>query len=221
MRDILYNLLYNSSVAVAPFDMLKNLGVAALLGIVVYLTYRITFAGVVYSKKFNITLIMLTIISTMVMTIIGSSVALSLGMVGALSIVRFRTAVKDPRDTAYIFWAISIGLGTGSGNYMIAALGTVAVAFLTIVFSFGMKTDDKYLVIVRGRLESMEEVRSLLFKVYRNGKLRAETVTEDYCEIVYQIKMKKTNDNEKYEKIREIEGVSYINIVAQNGETLG
>lgn len=214
-------MLYNSSIAVAPFDMLKNLGVAALLGLIVYLTYRLTFAGVVYSKKFNITLIMLTIISTMVMTIIGSSVALSLGMVGALSIVRFRTAVKDPRDTAYIFWAISVGLGTGSGNYMIASLGTLAVALLTIIFSFGMKTDDKYLVIVRGRLEVMEEVRSALFKVYRKGKLRAETVTENYCEIVYQIKMKKADDNTEYEKIREIEGVSFINIVAQNGETLG
>jgi hypothetical protein len=142
-------------------------------------------------------------------------------MVGALSIVRFRTAVKDPRDTAYIFWAISIGLGTCSGNYMIDLLGTVAVAILTIIFSVGIKTDDKYLVIIRGDIEKMEDIRSALFKIYRQGKLRAETITPDYAEIVYQIKMKRKTASVDYESIREIEGVSYINIVAQNGESLG
>jgi uncharacterized membrane protein YhiD involved in acid resistance len=220
MRDILYNILYNSSVAVTPFDMIKNLAVAALLAIVVYFTYRLTFSGVLYSKKFNITLIMLCIISTMVMTIIGSSIALSLGMVGALSIVRFRTAVKDPRDTAYIFWAISVGLGTGSGNYMIAALGTAAVALLAIIFSIGIKTDDKFLVIVRGDSACMEDVRSQIFRIYRKGKLRAETITAAYAEVVYQVKMPEKS-NAAFEAIRKIEGVSYVNIVAQNGETLG
>jgi uncharacterized membrane protein YhiD involved in acid resistance len=221
MRDLLYNILYDSSVAVAPFDMIKNLSVAALLAIVIYITYRLTFSGVVYSKKFNITLVMLCIISTMVMTIIGSSIALSLGMVGALSIVRFRTAVKDPRDTAYIFWAISVGLGTGSGNYMIAIIGTAAVALLTIIFSIGIQMDNKYLVIVRGDIEKMEDIRAALFKNYRQGKLRAETITPDYAEIVYQIKMKRSSKSADYESIRNIEGVLYINIVAQNGETLG
>jgi uncharacterized membrane protein YhiD involved in acid resistance len=201
--------------------MLKNLAVAALLAVIIYITYRLTFSGVVYSKKFNITLIMLCIISTMVMTIIGSSIALSLGMVGALSIVRFRTAVKDPRDTAYIFWAISVGLGTGSGNYMIAGLGTAAVALLTIIFSLGIKSDEKFLVIVRGDIDRMEEIRSALFKIYRQGKLRAETITADYAEIVYQVKMKRKSKAADYESIKNIEGVSYINIVAQNGETLG
>jgi uncharacterized membrane protein YhiD involved in acid resistance len=142
-------------------------------------------------------------------------------MVGALSIVRFRTAVKDPRDTAYIFWAISIGLGSGSGNYLIAALGTVTVALLTILFSFGIKKDDKYLIIIRGSADSMEEVRSALFQNYRSGKLRAETITDDFTEIVYQIKMTKKADTKAYETIKKISGVTYVNIVAQNGETLG
>ncbi len=221
MRDIIFNFLYDSASEVTPLVVLENLSAATLLAIVLFFTYRITFCGVVYSKKFNISLIMLTVISAMVMSIIASSVALSLGMVGALSIVRFRTAVKDPRDTAYIFWAISIGLGTGSGNYYIVGIGTLFVAALSITMSFGLKGDDKYLVIVRGELAAMEEVRSALFNSYRAGKLRAETVTDTYAEIVYQVKLKKDSKVVDYEKIRSIQGVDYVNLVAQNGETLG
>lgn len=221
MKDMIFNLLYGSSVEVTPLMVLQNLAVATLLALVLYVTYRITFSGVVYSKKFNISLIMLTLISAMVMSIIASSVALSLGMVGALSIVRFRTAVKDPRDTAYIFWAISIGLGTGSGNYYIVGIGTLFVSVAAILLSFGLRGDDKYLVIVRGDVSAMEEVRSALFASYRAGRLRAETVTDTYAEIVYQVKLKNDSAVIDYEKIRAIEGVTYVNLVAQNGETLG
>jgi hypothetical protein len=104
---------------------------------------------------------------------------------------------------------------------MIAVLGTAAVSLLTIVFSIGIKTDDKFLIIVRGDIDKMEAIRSALFKIYRQGKLRAETITPDYAEIVYQIKINKKSTSASYESIRNIEGVSYINIVAQNGETLG
>lgn len=221
MKDVIFNFLYESSAEVTPLMVLQNLTAATVLALIIYATYRLTFSGVVYSKKFNISLIMLTLISAMVMSIIASSVALSLGMVGALSIVRFRTAVKDPRDTAYIFWAISIGLGTGSGNYYIVGIGTLFIAIMAVLFSFGIKSDDKYLVIVRGRLEAMDEVRAALFGSYRAGKLRAETVTDTYAEIVYQVKLGKNDDAAAYEKIRNIEGVDYVNLVAQNGETLG
>jgi hypothetical protein len=104
---------------------------------------------------------------------------------------------------------------------MIAGLGTAAVALLTIIFSLGIKSDEKFLVIVRGDIDRMEEIRSALFKIYRQGKLRAETITADYAEIVYQVKMKRKSKAADYESIKNIEGVSYINIVAQNGETLG
>ena len=221
MRDMLFNFLYDTSADITPLMVVQNLTTAVILGLVIYATYRITFSGVVYSKKFNISLIMLALISAMVMSIIASSVALSLGMVGALSIVRFRTAVKDPRDTAYIFWAISIGLGTGTGSYYIVSIGTLFIALMSVLLSWGINGDDKYLVIVRGRLEAMGEVRSALFKIYRAGKLRAETVTESYAEIVYQVKLNKDDNSREYERIRAIEGVEYINLVAQNGETLG
>ena len=113
MKDFIYKLLYDSATVVSPILAIENMAVALVLGTIVCVTYKLTYSGVSYSKKFNTSLIMLSLITTMVMNILGSSLALSLGMVGALSIIRFRTAVKDPRDTTYIFWAISIGLGAG------------------------------------------------------------------------------------------------------------
>lgn len=221
MKNYLFNLLYESTTSVSPIQALESMAIALLLGIIVCTTYKITYSGVSYSKKFNISLIMLSLITTMVMNILGSSLALSLGMVGALSIIRFRTAVKDPRDTTYIFWAISIGLGAGSTNYYIVIIGTLFVTAITILASFTLKNDNSYLVIVRGSNESMEEVRAALFEAYRACKLRAETVTEDYTEIVYQIKLKDADQVINYEKIKKIEGVNFVNMVARDGETLG
>ena len=221
MKNYLFNLLYESTTSVSPIEALESMGMALVLGIIVCITYKITYSGVSYSKKFNISLIMLSLITTMVMNILGSSLALSLGMVGALSIIRFRTAVKDPRDTTYIFWAISIGLGAGSGNYYIVIIGTLFVTAITILASFTLKNDNSYLVIVRGTNESMVGVRAALFEAYRACKLRAETVTDDYTEIVYQVKLKDANQLVNYEKIKKIEGVNFVNMVARDGETLG
>lgn len=221
MKEFLYNLLYDSSTIVTPMDALQNMAVALILGFIVCITYKITYNGVAYSRKFNTSLMMLSLITTMVMNILGSSLALSLGMVGALSIIRFRTAVKDPRDTTYIFWAISIGLGAGSFNYYIVVIGTLFVAAISVVSSFSFKNDDSYLVIVRGSNESTEAIRAALFSTYRACKLRAETITDDYTEIVYQIKLKNKDQIISYENIKNIEGVSFVNMVSRDGETLG
>lgn len=167
MKELLYNMLHDSSSMVTPMDALQNMAVALILGLIVCITYKITYSGVAYSKKFNTSLMMLSLITTMIMNILGTSLALSLGMVGALSIVRFRTAIKDPRDTTYIFWSISIGMGAGSSNYYIASIGTVFVAVISILASFGLKDDNTYLVIVRGNSECTDAVRAALFSAYR------------------------------------------------------
>ena len=221
MFEMFLDFLVDGAAAVPPEKVLQNLLVAAALSVVIYAVYYVTYSGVVYNRRFNISLVMMTLITTMIMSIIANSVAMSLGMVGALSIVRFRTAVKDPRDTAYIFWAIATGIGASSNSYHIVCIGVAAVSVIALLLNFGVKGEDKYLVIVRGELRAMAEVRASLFKAYRAGKLRAETVTNTYAEIVYQIKLKKDSDAAQYEKIRDIEGVDYVNMVSQNGETLG
>lgn len=221
MKDFIFKLLYDSATVVSPMLAIQNMSIALVLGTIVCVTYKITYSGVSYSKKFNISLIMLSLITAMVMNILGSSLALSLGMVGALSIIRFRTAVKDPRDTTYIFWAISIGLGSGSSNYYIVVIGTLFVTVVSILASFTLKNDNTYLVIVRGSNASTAKVRAALFAAYRACKLRAETITDDYTEIVYQVKLKKDDQVIDYENIKNIEGVKFINMVARDGETLG
>ncbi|HOB20479.1 MAG TPA: DUF4956 domain-containing protein [Candidatus Atribacteria bacterium] len=215
-------LFFNAGTTVKPGIALLNMLVAAGLSTIVYFVYKITFSGVAYSKKFNITLVMLSLITTIVMNILGNSLALSMGMVGALSIVRFRTAIKDPRDTAYIFWAITIGLGCGSGNYFMVGAGTLVVSAVTILLSKNLKNDDSYLLIVRCSKDAAASVRRETEKLYETHKLRGETITGDYTELVYQIKLKKGKANGyTNQKIKDIDGVFTVNMVARSGETLG
>ena len=105
-------------------DILLNIVLAAVLGFFIFLSYAISHRGTIYSRKFNASLVILAVLTGTVMTVIGNNIALSLGMVGALSIVRFRTAIKDSRDTIYIFWAIVVGICCGTGDYLVAAAGS-------------------------------------------------------------------------------------------------
>ena len=130
MREYLRTILTESGTLTTE-DIVMHILAAAVLSIAVYISYWYTHSGTTYSKKFNVSLVTLTILTGTVMTVIGNNVALSLGMVGALSIVRFRTAIKDSRDTTYIFWAIIIGICCGVGDYLVAAVGS-AVVFLVL-----------------------------------------------------------------------------------------
>ena len=114
MKETLYNLIQSQGEGAVTFgDVAINLIAALLIGALIYTAYRATHSGTIYSERFNISLVMVTLVTAMVMCVIGNNISLSLGMVGALSIVRFRTAIKDPRDTAYIFWAIAVGICCG------------------------------------------------------------------------------------------------------------
>ena len=127
MRQGLYELLLNNQGALTKTEVLMNFLVAAVISVLIFASYKISHHAVLYSRKFNVSLVMLVLVTTLVMNVIGNNIALSLGMVGALSIVRFRTAVKDPRDTAYIFWAIAVGICCGVSDYFIAVTGSLVV----------------------------------------------------------------------------------------------
>ena len=132
MREKIYSLFTNPS-DMTPQQILMNIIVAALLGFFIFISYAISHRGTIYSKKFNASLVILTVLTGTVMTVIGNNIALSLGMVGALSIVRFRTAIKDSRDTVYIFWAIIIGICCGVGDYLVAAIGSTVVFVVILI----------------------------------------------------------------------------------------
>ena len=222
MKETLYKYLATSSENVTVFNILEVMVISLILSMVIFLTYKITFSGVMYNRKFNISLVMLTLVTTMVMFVIGSDIALSLGMVGALSIVRFRTAIKDPRDTAYIFWSIAVGLSVGTGNYLVSSIGSVFLLGVLSIFSFsGIGKEDRYILIIRGNREKEEEIMRCVFNSFKGSKLRAKNSIGDSMEIIYQIKIKNNEDKNIISNLYSIDGVNAVNIVAQNGETIG
>ena len=222
MREKIFSLFTN------PSDMtweqiLMNIGVAALLGFFVFISYYISHRGTIYSKKFNASLVILTVLTGTVMTVIGNNIALSLGMVGALSIVRFRTAIKDSRDTVYIFWAIIIGICCGVGDYLVASVGS-AVVFVVILILGCIKSDNRILLIVRAARSKQPIVKSKVYKLF-GGKavLRVENTTEESVELIYELtqNMLKTaakNDQDISVSIYAIGNVEYVKTVMQNDE---
>ena len=222
MREKIFSLFTN------PSDMtweqiLMNIGVAALLGFFVFISYYRSHRGTIYSKKFNASLVILTVLTGTVMTVIGNNIALSLGMVGALSIVRFRTAIKDSRDTVYIFWAIIIGICCGVGDYLVASVGS-AVVFVVILILGCIKSDNRILLIVRAARSKQPIVKSKVYKLF-GGKavLRVENTTEGSVELIYELTQNMLKKAEKNEpdisgSIYAIGNVEYVNTVMQNDE---
>lgn len=207
-------------------EMLLHILVSVALGGCIYLSYYITHAGTVYSKKFNVSLITLTVLTATVMTVIGNNIALSLGMVGALSIVRFRTAIKDSRDTTYIFWTIIVGICCGVGDYTVAAAGSSAV-FVILLLLGRIKNDNRMLLVIRGPRSEEQNIESVVFQGFAGkASLRVKNTTQDSVELIYEIAKKAYLGNQKQEKtiteaLYEIERMEYVNIVTQNDEISG
>ena len=160
------------------------------------------------------------------MTVIGNNIALSLGMVGALSIVRFRTAIKDSRDTTYIFWAIIVGICCGVGDYLVAGVGTVVV-FIVLLILGRVRNENRILLIVRGEMSKALEIEGLIFNYFK-GKalLKVKNTTTEIVELIfemprsaYQITYK--NDKDITERLYELGGIEYVNIVTQSDEISG
>ena len=175
MRETLFQLLETSGGELSAETILLRLVMAAVIAAFLFLSYRLSHSGSIYSAKFNVSLVALTVITTTVMIVIGNNIALSLGMVGALSIVRFRTAIKDSRDTVYIFWAIVVGICCGSGDYLVAAAGS-AVVFAVLLLFGRIRSDNRVLLILRTARVNETKVESLIFQYYdRKAILRAKT----------------------------------------------
>jgi uncharacterized membrane protein YhiD involved in acid resistance len=197
--------------------------------------YRKTFTGVVYSKSFALCIIMLSMVTALVIKTISSSLALSLGMVGALSIVRFRTAVKEPVDTGFMFWAISVGIMTGAGLYLIAVIGSLVLGVL-YYFSYGLgfKIKSQYLLVLRYNEKSDQEVKDRVHSLPKY-KLKSKSYSKDIIESTYEVELfegKKNTMNAKQaamalkgndesdfiEFFKDIEGVVNISLISYQNE---
>ena len=195
--------------------------VTVIIALFIMFTYRITYSGVAYSRKYNISLGMITIITTLIMSVISNNVALSLGMVGALSIIRFRTAVKDVRDAAYIFWSIAVGICCGVSQYILAAISSVIILLFLVLFR-QIGPDNRMLLIVRGELSVQNKAEAAVMQHFGKAvRRRMKNATPDHCELVYEVgqnAIKKSDERAKIDivqKLMKIEGIQNVNLVEQ------
>ena len=230
MRKYLYEIISNSG-NLTTEDIIVRIAVAAALGCAIYLSYWITHSGSIYSRKFNVTLLTLTVLTATVMTVIGNNVALSLGMVGALSIIRFRTSIKDSRDTAYIFWTIIVGICCGVGDYLVAGVGS-AIVFLLLLFFGRVRSENRILLVVRAQRDREEAIRRLLFGYFTSPPvIKAQNTTEATVEFIYEVSAKMLEKARKVQKpqadgskpslndqLYALGGVHYVNLVVQSDE---
>ncbi len=228
MKEELYYLLQSQSEGSLTLpDILLNLVVAGILGGMIFAAYRSTHSGTVYSARFNVSLVMTALVTTTVMCVIGNNISLSLGMVGALSIVRFRTAIKDPRDTIFIFWSVAVGVCCGVCDYIIALMGTVFIFLFLVLFGF-VKDVNRVLIVVRGADEALSEASKMIDESFSNKALRRVYTVEPSGngEVIYEVTAKLLNKiskkNGKLEdKLRQIKGTSSVSIMCQEDEIAG
>lgn len=198
-----------------------NMIVTLVVAMFIYLIYKVTYDGVMYSKSFNVTLVLVSVVTAMVMMVIESNLALSLGMVGALSIIRFRTSVKDPRDIGFLFWGIAVGLAAGTGSYMIAAIGSVVIAAILVILSYSKLDETSYLLIVKGDNVDEDNLEVILKKDVKKYKLKMRNTTPVSNEIIYEIKLEKGKSSALVRNVAQLGSELSINIVSHDGEIIG
>ena len=191
---------------------------ALAAGLIIAAVYKATYRGVLYSPSFTLTLILLCLVTTPVVMAIGSNVALSMGMVGALSIVRFRTAVKDPLDTAYMFWALTMGILLGAGQFFLTACAVVGIGLLlTLIVHIQSKGTNSFLLVVRMG-EEAERATNQLVNGLKLQQLKSKTVTASGVEATYEVRVDKPDA--LLNKLRNIPGVHDATLVSYQGEAV-
>lgn len=190
-------------------DMLISLAIAFLIGLYIVYIYRKTYTGVVYSKSFSLCIILLALVTAMILRTISSNLALSLGMVGALSIVRFRTAIKEPIDTTFMFWAIAAGIMTGAGLYIISILSSLVIGvFYVISYSMSFKLNTNYLLIIRYDINVENQINEVL-KTINKKKLKSKSLTKEIVELTYEVEIKE-DIIDKFKNIDNVYSTSLI-----------
>ena len=210
----------DQTISISSFPtVLVTLLIAFAVGVFIFWIYKMNFRGVMYSQNYALSLVLLCIITAPVVLCIRQSLALSLGMVGALSIVRFRTAVKDPLDTAYMFWSLTMGILIGAGQFFLAAVAVIGIALLiTIISRVASKPAETFLLVLRGEAGVEGDVTNLLRRL-KHMRLKSKTLSGDGVEITYEIRLERQHDA-LINKLLSIPGVQDATLVSYANETL-
>lgn len=217
-NDIFKSSFLEKVSGVSVTDMIIAMAIAFALGLFIYMVYKKTFRGVMYSSSFGVSLMAMTLITTLIILAVTSNVILSLGMVGALSIVRFRTAVKEPLDIAFLFWAISAGIVTGAGLIPLAVIGSVFIGIILVIFVNAKTSDTPYIAIISCTNEAAEKAAVELLKANTKKQLvKSKTVTKAGIELMVEVKLN-GESTEVCNKLSAVEGVTQAALVSYNGE---
>ncbi|MBQ1564781.1 MAG: DUF4956 domain-containing protein [Clostridia bacterium] len=199
--------------------LLVTVVLAFVIGLFVYLIYRLTFSGVIYSKTFNMSLVMLTMVTTMVILIMSNNVKLSLGMVGALSIVRFRTAIKDPIDTVFMFWAIAEGIVLGAGFYLAAIVGAILIGvFMLLLASSKKKASLPYLLILHYEERASKQIKSMVAQI-PYARVKSKTVQREGIELAVELRIR-SSETGFVDKFLRVDGVYDATLIAHQGDMI-
>ena len=197
--------------------ILISLLVAFVIGVFIVFIYKKTYSGVVYSKSFSLCIILLGMVTAMVIRTISSNLALSLGMVGALSIVRFRTAIKEPTDTVFMFWSITAGIMAGAGLYIVAIIASLGIGILYFVgYMLGFKAKHQYLFIVKYDARIDETIIRQVKKLPKT-KLKSKSISKNIVELTFELELK--NDDAKVlDNFKNIEGVTSVSVISYQND---
>lgn len=220
-NDIFKSSFLSNVNAVSILDMVLAMALAFGVGLFIFYVYRKTYAGVMYSSSFGVTLVALTLITTLVILAVTSNVVLSLGMVGALSIVRFRTAIKEPLDIAFLFWSIAAGIVLAAGMIPLAVFGSVLIGVILLIFVNRKTHSNPYIVVVTcADHESEKTAVDYLKKNTVKSVVKSKTAEKGRIELNMEIRLK--DDNTDFiNELAELEGVGHAVLVSYNGDYMG
>lgn len=217
-NDIFKSSFLESVTAFSFVDVLLGMAVSLLIGLFIFVIYKKTFSGVMYSTGFALTLVGLTLVTTLVIMAVTSNVVLSLGMVGALSIVRFRAAIKEPMEIVYLFWAIAGGIVVGAGLIPLAAAGSVIIGIVLLLFANRKLRESPYILILSCANETAESLAlGLLEQCVRRYAVKSKTVSPNGIELTAELR---TADPSTafVNRLSELQGVKNASLVSYNGE---
>ncbi len=220
-QDIFKSSFLDNISTISIVDMIISLLLAFLLGLFIFFVYKRTYSGVMYSASFGVTLIALSLITTLLIMTVVSNVVLSLGMVGALSIVRFRTAIKEPMDIAFLFWAIAIGIVLAAGLIPLAVFGSIFIGAVLIVFAKKKTVDSPYILVIHCNSNEIEENTRIFVKSQvKRLNLKSKSIENGCIELNYEVRLKEDNSSFVNE-LEAMQGISRVVLVSYNGDYMG
>ncbi|MBR1470079.1 MAG: DUF4956 domain-containing protein [Lachnospiraceae bacterium] len=219
--DVFKSSFLENVTSVTILDMVLAMVLAFALGLFIHLIYKKTYAGVMYSSSFGVTLVALTMITTFVILAVTSNVVLSLGMVGALSIVRFRTAIKEPLDIAFLFWAIAAGIVLAAGLIPLAVFGSVAIGVIILVFANRKESVNPYIVVLRCDSSAVEKKAMKYLKgKTKKCAVKSKTARKGEIELNLEIRLAE-EDTDFINELADMDGVESAVLVSYNGDYMG